>query len=323
MSSIPLVSVICLCYNQKDFVTESINSILKQSYQQIEIIIIDDASTDNSAEIIRKFLIDQPEITFIPLKKNLGNCAAFNKGLDLAKGKYVIDLAADDLLIPDRIENQVNIFENLSEDYAVVFSDAILIDKSGNKLKTFYKRDEKGKLIQHVPSGDIYKELIKKMIICSPTMMMRKKVLDELGGYDATLSYEDYDFWVRSGRKYKYYYINEILTKKRVLSGSQRTKFYSIKLNLHLISTLQICKKAKNLNVNSEEDDALSVSVSYHLKLAFLTENFEICASFYHFLNSFHKPDWKDILFYRLSLARVRVNLIYCWYLKNVRKLKI
>ncbi|UZR94159.1 glycosyltransferase family 2 protein [Chondrinema litorale] len=323
MSSLPLVTVICLCYNHQNYVLESINSVLAQSYTQIELIVVDDASTDNSQALISNFIKAHPQITFIPLETNLGNCTAFNKALAKANGKYIIDLAADDLLLPDRVLKQVETFENLSEEYAVVFTDAYLIDESGLKIKTFYKRDKAGKLIENVPTGDIYIHLIKRMILSSPTMMMRKKVLDELGGYDESLSYEDYDFWVRSGRKYKYFFLNEILTKKRVIAESQGAGFYKKRLNKHLISTLKICNKALELNKSKEENDALGISVSYHLKLAFLTENFEICEAYYSFLKSFKQPNWKDKSFRILAAFRVKVNAIYSLFLKLYRGIQV
>src|SRR6187455_35784 len=100
----PLVSVICLCYNQASFVREAVLSVIHQTYRDIELIIIDDASTDNSVEVISDVLKSHPSIKFIPLKKNVGNCKAFNMGYRLSRGQYLIDLAADDVLLPARIE---------------------------------------------------------------------------------------------------------------------------------------------------------------------------------------------------------------------------
>src|SRR5687767_6161263 len=103
----PLVSVICLCYNQARFVREAVASVLAQTYPHVELIIVDDASTDDSAAVIRSIVQDNPAIRCLVLEKNVGNCKAFNTGLSLAKGDYIIDLAADDLLLPRRIESGV------------------------------------------------------------------------------------------------------------------------------------------------------------------------------------------------------------------------
>ena len=98
MESNPLVTIICLCYNHSDFVVESLNSVINQDYKNIELIIIDDCSSDNSALVIKQWLKNYPEILFIKNEVNLGNTKSFNKGLQLAKGDYIIDLASDDVL---------------------------------------------------------------------------------------------------------------------------------------------------------------------------------------------------------------------------------
>ena len=104
-----LVSVICLCYNQARFIEEAVQSVLMQTHQTIQLIIVDDASTDNSPEMIGKIVSANPRIEYLLLKENLGNCAAFNRGLALVKGDFIIDLAADDILLPERVAAGVKI----------------------------------------------------------------------------------------------------------------------------------------------------------------------------------------------------------------------
>ena len=106
----PLVSVICLCYNHADYVTESLDSVLNQEYKNIEIIIIDDCSTDNSVPVIDEWLQKYPSILFIKNKTNLGNTKSFNKALEIAKGAYIIDFATDDILMPNCITQQIEKF---------------------------------------------------------------------------------------------------------------------------------------------------------------------------------------------------------------------
>jgi len=108
----PLVSVICLCFNQEKFIEASVQSILNQTYDAFEIIIVDDASNDQSPDIIRKLVEQNSQIQSILLPENLGNCKAFNKGLKLAKGEYIIDLAGDDILYEERLEHQIMQFHH-------------------------------------------------------------------------------------------------------------------------------------------------------------------------------------------------------------------
>lgn len=261
----PLVSVICLCYNHKQFVREAVESVLQQTYSNIQLFVVDDASTDGSPEKIQKLKDEYPSIEILMLETNIGNCAAFNRGLGLVKGDYVIDLAADDMLLSDRIKIGVERLEALGEKYGVHYSDALLVSETGEMIK---KHSENVTIVP-MPTGNVYDKVIQHYFICSPTMMMRKKVLDELGGYDETLHYEDFDFWVRSSRNYLYDYSPEVLIKKRVVKGSLSDVQFE-KKSTHWKSTLRVLEKAKELNRNDEEARALQkriwYEIGYHLK---------------------------------------------------------
>jgi glycosyltransferase involved in cell wall biosynthesis len=258
----PLVSVICLCYNQAEFVQEALTSVLIQSYPNIELIVVDDGSTDNSEKVIQQFVIQNPSIQFLPLKQNLGNCKAFNKGLALSKGAFIIDLAADDVLLPDRTTKGLKALEALGPEYGVNFSDAEWIAENGKHLYLHSKRFPH----HHIPQGDIYRNLISKFFICPPTMMFRRSVIEYLGGYDENLAYEDFDFWIRSSRKFLYCYTPEVLVKKRVAENSLSSK-QSKNLNPQLRSTYLVCKKIFALNRSNEEQRALSRRILYEFKV--------------------------------------------------------
>ncbi|HRX01281.1 MAG TPA: glycosyltransferase family A protein, partial [Cyclobacteriaceae bacterium] len=103
----PLVSVICLCYNHEEFVEEAIESVLAQTYPNVELIVVDDASVDRSKQVIGTILKQHERVKFIDLKENHGNCAAFNIGFRQCQGKYVVDFATDDIMLNSRIAEQV------------------------------------------------------------------------------------------------------------------------------------------------------------------------------------------------------------------------
>ena len=128
------IIVILPAYNAEKTLGRAIRSILNQTYQSIQLIISDDCSDDESVEIIEKWIEENAlDVTFIKNDKNLGICRNYNRALKFANGKYLQGAPQDDLFKPEKIEKQIAIFESLDESYAVVYSDASIID-SNNKL---------------------------------------------------------------------------------------------------------------------------------------------------------------------------------------------
>ena len=275
----PLVSVICLCYNHARFVEEAIASVLRQTHPAVQLVVVDDASTDNSVQVIRESMEDHPDITFLPLLKNVGNCRAFNKGFALSTGTFIIDLAADDVLKPNRMKVGVDAFASLEPDYGVHFSDAELIDESGNHLGYHSDRFPHAS----IPQGDIYRELISRYFINSPTMMMRRSVLEKLGGYDESLAYEDFDFWIRSSREWQYAYTPEPLVRRRMLKNSMSGGQYR-KKSIQLVSTFRVCEKILQLNRTMDERKALSKRIGYEMKRAARLQEWGLALDYFKLL---------------------------------------
>ncbi|RFP63721.1 glycosyltransferase [Hymenobacter lapidiphilus] len=194
----PLVTIIALCYNHARFLEAALDSILAQTYPHLEVVLVDDASTDGSANILRRYAAQNPGWQLLLLPENQNNCRAFNRGLALSKGEFVIDFATDDVLLPERIARQVAAFEQAGPRCGVVYTDAELLDESGRFVRHYYRRDARGRLHPHPASGLVFAEVLARYFISTPTMLMRRTTLDALGGYDESLSYEDFDFWVRA-----------------------------------------------------------------------------------------------------------------------------
>ena len=264
----PLVTIVCLCHNQGAYVKYAVDSILAQTYNNIEIILVDDASTDNSKEAIAEIIALQPNIKFINIKENQGNCKSFNMALNIAKGKYIIDHAADDVLMENCVSIGVAQLEEKGNDYGIHFSDAIYINEKGeeiglHKTSSFFAEQE-------VPQGYLFAEVLAKYFICPPTMLYRKSMIDSVGGYDASLSYEDFDLWVRTSKFYKYCFSPKTLVKKRNVKSSASNKQYKWG-SLYITSTLTVCKKAFLLCDNKSEYKALWQRLAYELKQSFKT----------------------------------------------------
>ena len=270
-----LVTVICSCYNHAEFVTESIQSVLNQSHKNIQLIVVDDCSNDNSVSVIENFIVDYPEITFIKNKTNLGLTKSVTNAMRYAKGEYFIDLAADDILLPNCIENQLNTFKNSSyKNLAIVYGNAELITEDGKHSSYYFEVDENLKAKTKRPSGAIYGNLISaETTICSVSSMCKKAIFDKLNGYDTTLSYEDLDFWIRVSRDYNIEYVDAILIQKRILPNSLQTTLYT-KKNKNSDSTYIILKKAYELNRNKFEHQTLIKRVNFEILNSYRTQNY-------------------------------------------------
>jgi len=267
----PLVSVIVLCHNHEKFVAGAIKSVIDQQYDNIELIVVNDGSSDGSVDTIEKCR-NKYDFTFLSYSSSLGNCKAFNHAYKNSRGEYIIDLAADDLLLPDRVASGVETMAGKSENYGVHFCDVLLCDEHDKPIQTHYLRDEQGQLIQEIPQGWVFKELVQQYFICTPSMMIKREVLDQLDGYDESLSYEDFDFWVRSSRHFRYAFTDAVLVKKRIVKHSLSNQQKSWK-NRHITTTATVCEKAIMLCRHTEEFRALQQRLEYEIKWALWTGN--------------------------------------------------
>lgn len=304
----PLVSVICLCYNHGRFIKEAIESVITQTYTNLQVIVVDDASTDESVAEILKLKDQHPVLDLILLQKNIGNCTAFNVAFKLAQGKYIIDFATDDVMMPTRIEKQVNFFETQAENVGVVFTDATYIDEKGEFLRNHFEYLFKKRLISNIPTGDVYRNVVSTYFIPGPAMMTKRTVLVTLAGYDEKLAYEDFDFWARSAREFKYGFLNERLTHIRKLSQSMSTGLY-LPGDKQLHSTYLVCKKIQQLNRDEGDEDALIKRLRYEFRQSVFSGNFTEGHLFFNLLKELGSVSLPyQILFY---ISRKRVPLTW------------
>lgn len=213
-----LVSVITPIYNAEKYLTEALNSVFKQDYKNIEIVLVDDCSTDSSAEIIKELQKQHPEIIYHLQEKNMGAGAARNKALELARGQYAAFLDSDDIWQPDKLGRQIELMK--SKKSAFSYTAIKMIDEKNGTIK------EKRNLKETCD----YKYLLHNTIIATSSVVVDRNVLGDFrmplrrGG-------QDYATWLmllRSGTVACG--INEALVKYRVASGSlSSNKFKSIK----------------------------------------------------------------------------------------------
>jgi glycosyltransferase involved in cell wall biosynthesis len=214
----PLVSVVAMCYNQSKYLLATLESIRSQSYRNIQLIITDDFSSDKSQYLIDKWIIENKiQCEFIKHGTNLGICKTLNEALILCKGVFFQVVACDDILLPNKISDQVSILTQEESDVVAVFSDAHYIDINGNLLfGTFIQDYRKFK----VPENNIFENLLSfGNYIPTLTLLIRIDAIRKIGGFDESLFYEDYDLCLRLSELYKFRFINTITAQYRKISS--------------------------------------------------------------------------------------------------------
>jgi glycosyltransferase involved in cell wall biosynthesis len=207
----PEVSIIIPVYNHAIFLDEALKSIFAQTYQNFEIIVVDDGSTDDTANVLQP-LTEQGLIRYI-YQQNQGVSAARNRGIVEAKGKYIAFLDSDDLFEPEKLEVQVNYLQDHPE-VGLVHSGFTKFDNDGNTL---------GYRDTSWFSDMIYPRILLywTTLMAVNTVLVSKNILEVVGFFDTALSMgEDLDLWRRIARKYPFGFINKSLARVRVHAGN-------------------------------------------------------------------------------------------------------
>ena len=202
------ISVVLSSATAEAVLGDAIESILDQTFQNFEFIIVEDASTDNSFKIIKKYMKLDNRIILLRNEENLGIAETRTKGTKYAKGKFIAVADADDISIPPRFAKQYDYLES-HLDCGVVGGFIELFDGEANKTIGVRK--------YHEDDSRLRKRIFLYSPVAQPVSMIRRKAFDYLGYYDPKFPpAEDLDFWFRIGTKYKFGNIQEILLKYRV-----------------------------------------------------------------------------------------------------------
>lgn len=216
----PLVSVIVPCYNHADYILNTVESVLNQTYQNIEVLVSDDASTDSSLAVLKN--IKDSRVKLFPFEENHGIVYALNYLIEQAKGDYIATLGSDDLFTPNKIEKQLRTFE-AHPDLGAVFTLAKIIDEDGNEypdsplaqIFTEQNRTRAEWLRYFFETGNH---------LCHSSALIRRSVQEEIGPYRASFrQLQDFDLWIRVLIHYPIEIIQEELTyyrRSRSIEGS-------------------------------------------------------------------------------------------------------
>jgi len=202
MEKDPKVSVVIPTYNRAHLISRAIKSVLNQTYQNFEIIVVDDGSTDNTEEVINSF--NNPCIRYIRHEQNKGGSAARNTGIKFAKGEYVAFQDSDDEWLPEKLEKQMNVFENAPPEVGVVYTGFWRIE---NDKKIYIPQSWVSK-----KDGNIHQELLKGNYITTQSMVVKKECFKKAGVFDEELPrLQDWELVLRLSKYYEFRCVDEPL----------------------------------------------------------------------------------------------------------------
>lgn len=305
----PIVSVIMATYNDAKFIEESIDSILKQTYKEFELIIVNDASTDETQQIL--FGYSDPRIIVITNEENLGRSLARNKALEIVRGDFVAVLDSDDMALPDRLEKQILFFKEHPQ-----------VDVLSGKMKFINHHSEVVQTDHWIPltHSEIVWRNVFGTFLSHSTVMMRTEKIRSVGGYDPRWPRgQDTDLWLRLVGKARFANMNDPLSMYRVSNSYQPKTLKLQKEGLDMSPPILDMRRhfLENLlgyNVTVEEHKKLFQSQNPRQKSRLGVEEAISCLnllfSAYHAMNSQGYFDEEDIDKVHYDLLR-RVKNIY------------
>lgn len=207
-----LVSIITPSYNSSHYITETINSVLSQSYTNWELLITDDCSRDNTVEIIQQFAVSDSRIKLFVMERNLGAAAARNNSICRASGRYIAFLDSDDVWMPDKLEKQIAFMQ--SGGYAFSMTDYSLMDVDGRPLDK----------VMRMPESMTYRQYLRNTAIGCLTVVIDKEMTGDFRMPDIRTS-QDMALWLDIlKRGFKVYALKETLASYRLVPTSNSAK---------------------------------------------------------------------------------------------------
>lgn len=237
MNKNPTVSVIIPTYNRAHLVGRAIQSVLNQTYQDFELIIVDDGSTDNTEEIIKEFQEQDKRIKYIKHDKNKGGSTTRNTGIKAARGEYIAFQDSDDEWLPEKLKKQMEVFKNTSSKVGIIYTGFWRI-KDNEKTyipQSWVKQKD----------GNIYFELLKGNFVTTQSIVTRKECFKKAGMFDEKLPrLQDWELVLRLSKYYNFKCIDEPLLVSYYTSDSISANHKALIEALELILT----KHYKNFN---------------------------------------------------------------------------
>jgi glycosyltransferase involved in cell wall biosynthesis len=255
-----LVSVVVPVFNRAQYIRSTIDSILEQTYEYLEIILVNDGSTDDSLLILNEYKSKYPHKISVINQKNQGQVVARNNAISMSKGKYIAFLDSDDIWLPNKLELQLPLFRG---NVALVYCGVEQINEKGECISRVYC-DENIK-------GHIYLKLVEKNRITGGSVILDRKAIDKVGMFDTNFQVaENWDLWIRVSEYFEVDFVNLPLLKYRVHAGNMSGD----SLKMIDVAEKMIIKHCPSINHNSDKMSACQnarANISYRRGLYYFS----------------------------------------------------
>lgn len=243
-----LISVIIPTHNRLGMVLRAVDSVLDQSYKNLELIVVDDGSTDKTADYIPRY--EDSRLKYV-YQKNQGVSKARNLGVAQAHADWICFLDSDDVWRRHKLSEQLR-FHDQNRQFLISQTDDVWIRNSVrvNKMK-----------IHDTRAGDIFEASLRRCLICCSSVMIKKSLFDDVGGFDETLvTCEDYDLWLKILAKYPVGFVDKKLVTKFGGHADQLSKHYSV-MDQYRVASLE--KLLSSGVLNDKQRNMVENEISY------------------------------------------------------------
>ncbi len=269
--TLPLVSIIIPTYNRAHLIVETLESVAQQSYLPIELLIVDDGSSDTTAIIVHEWTHKNKsrfqKTVYHQFEKNFGKSAAVNYGFEIFTGEFLMILDSDDILLPTAIEEEIDyLLKNPIVD--AVCAGAFILDGSIKTQKALHCFQEIQSFLDiNSYYGDL---LLKGNALIASTVILKRKIIQTIGGFNTKLRYtHDWEYWLRVARQFQIGYINiPVVYYRTNVSGASSLKKYGT-----FVETRYLLMESRSRYTRGAIFSALRYQIYAHLWLSYKDGN--------------------------------------------------
>lgn len=300
-----MISVVIPTHNRSDLIQRAIESVLNQTYKDVEIVVVSDGSTDNTEEVVQSYQEKYSNIQFLSIFPGKGANNARNEGIKASNGEYIAFLDDDDEWLPSKLEAQIDVF-NSDSSIGMVYTGINVIYVKENV--TYYSLSGK--------KGDLSKDILMKNVIgATPSVMIKKDVLDQSGYFDSAMpAKQDYDLWIRVCQVTKVGFVDQPMVNYYNYSGEQQI---SLSTKKHERAIQIIDSKYTSLFQSLTQEESRRQRSNYFISIAniALRNNNKRLAWIYAFKAFSQKKSIKNVIY----ILSVPIPFKFLLKLKNRR----